>query len=118
MRMGRRCVALAALSLIASVQCFSPSPLSISSQGKHNEEETTRRRFLVGTIFAGALLSSCPSFAAPPIAIIAEELGYFPVTNRYGETVYVPKRIQRPSSNQAIELAKHLQQVSTYSYEE
>ena len=36
--------------------------------------------------------------AAPPIAIIAEELGYFPVTNADGETVYVPKRIQRPST--------------------
>lgn len=47
--------------------------------------------------------------AAPPIAIIAEELGYYPVTNRLGETVYVPQTVKRsPSTRQAIQLAQEL----------
>lgn len=46
--------------------------------------------------------------AAPPIAIIAEELGYFPITNAQGDTVYVPKKVQRASSAQAVQLAEYL----------
>ena len=46
--------------------------------------------------------------AAPPFAVIAEELGYFPVTNRQGQTVYVPQPIRRDSSQQALDLAKQL----------
>jgi len=46
--------------------------------------------------------------AAPPIAIIAEELGYFPVQNREGQVVYIPKKVQRQSTQQAIELAKQM----------
>ena len=48
--------------------------------------------------------------AAPPIAVIAEELGYFPIRSpSTGEVIYVPKRIQRQSTDQAIELAKYIQ---------
>lgn len=49
--------------------------------------------------------------AAPPIAIIAEELGYFPVTNRHGKTTYVPARVKRSSTDQAVLLAKYLKSV-------
>jgi len=48
--------------------------------------------------------------AAPPIAIIAEELGYFPVQNSKGETLYIPKKVQRSSSDQAVALAQFLTQ--------
>ena len=75
-----------------------------------------RRRLLasiLATTTASLLLSPSSTFAAPPIAIIAEELGYFPVTNRKGQTVYVGKRVKRESSDQAIALAKHLHDVRT-----
>jgi len=53
--------------------------------------------------------SNNEALAAPPIAVIAEELGYFPVTSsKNGETMYIPKRVQRASSEQAIALAKKL----------
>jgi hypothetical protein len=54
--------------------------------------------------------------AAPPIAIIAQELGYFPVTNSLGETVYVPKSVQRESSEQAMALAQHLRSIGARMY--
>jgi hypothetical protein len=54
--------------------------------------------------------------AAPPIAVIAEELGYFPVQNKDGMVMYIPKRVQRSSTPQAVELAKilHSKGVSMY----
>ena len=61
--------------------------------------------FLVST------LRPSDASAAPPIAIIAEELGYFPVTNKSGRTVYVPARVKRKSTDQAIALAQHLAKV-------
>jgi hypothetical protein len=58
--------------------------------------------------------------AAPPIAIIAEELGYFPVTTQSDSTdsttrtstpstIYVPARVKRASTQQAVALADYLQ---------
>lgn len=49
-----------------------------------------------------------PAFAAPPIAVIAEELGYFPVQSRDGTLTYIPKRVQRESTDQAVQLADYL----------
>lgn len=55
--------------------------------------------------------------AAPPVSVIAEELGYFPITktSSSGETVriMVPKRISRTSSTQAIRLAEFLKTKDT-----
>lgn len=79
-------------------------------------ENSLDRRHLIQSIAVGTTLS--PFFqvneasAAPPIAIIAEELGYFPVTNKAGETVYVPAKVRRKSSEQSIKLAQHLKNVS------
>ena len=59
------------------------------------------------------LMTTSPSasHAAPPISIIAEELGYFPVRSpKTGDIMYVPKRVTRPSSSQAIELAKYMKE--------
>jgi len=89
-----------------------------------NDVDSTRRSqflrsFVVGLVASATMLISdfkglvptSASFvanAAPPIAIIAEELGYYPVTNRNGETIYVPKRVSRESSKQAVQLAERL----------
>lgn len=88
----------------------------------------SRRQWLTSTISCpsaaaaaatATAVTSCPSvaLAAPPIAIIAQELGYFPVTNSRGETIYVPKRVSRESSEQAIALAHHLQRTNSKVYE-
>jgi hypothetical protein len=76
---------------------------------------TTRRTLFLQTtvLLSMTVVPTLPqttSQAAPPIAIIAEELGYFPVRNRLNETVYIPKRIQRPSSDQAMALAERMVQ--------
>ena len=54
--------------------------------------------------------------AAPPIAVIAEELGYFPVRNADGQIAYVPKRIQRNSTDQAIALAQFVRESGAVIY--
>jgi hypothetical protein len=50
------------------------------------------------------------AMAAPPISVIAEELGYFPIQNKNGNVIYVPKRVSRNSTDQAIELAKRMKE--------
>lgn len=57
-----------------------------------------------------------PAMAAPPISVIAEELGYFPIQNRDGQVMYVPKKVQRQSSDQAIELAKKMKEKGISMY--
>ena len=86
--------------------------------GALESEASSRRRFLasVPAVF-GSLVAAIPSSsatAAPPIAIIAEELGYFPVQNKQGEVVYVAQRVARQSSKQAIALATELTQQGVY----
>jgi len=54
--------------------------------------------------------------AAPPMAVIGEELGYFPVTNRDGETIYIPARVKRKSSEQAILLSEFLRESGAVMY--
>ncbi|CAB9513134.1 Vitamin K epoxide reductase [Seminavis robusta] len=106
-------------------------PSSSSSLFSHDKESipfsegTSRRRVLTswiattgisGIVMATAAASPRSAMAAPPIAVIAEELGYFPVQNKAGEMVYVPKRVQRQSSEQAIALAKKLKQAGVVMY--
>ena len=82
-----------------------------------DSETASRRRFLsclppiLGALVA---IPSSPAAAAPPIAIIAEELGYFPVQNKQGDVVYVAQRVNRESSKQAIALATQLTQKGVY----
>lgn len=77
----------------------------------------SRRNFLrniattttTASVVSSALLVPTDSAqAAPPISVIAEELGYFPVQNRNGDLVYVPQKVKRKSTDQAVELAKML----------
>ena len=83
-----------------------PSPPS-------TESSSSRREILSQAISASLILplisTSAPSNAAPPFAIMEEELGYFPVTDeRSGDTVMVPSKVKRQSTDQAIALAKYL----------
>ena len=96
----------------------SPPPPSSSIKG------TTRRQAFQKSIIT-PLLFSIPSvllnkptktYAAPPIAIIAEELGYFPITNRQGITQYVPAKVKRSSTEQSINLAKYLSSKGAIMY--
>lgn len=50
------------------------------------------------------------------IAIIAEELGYFPITNRQGITQYIPAKVKRSSTDQSKELAKFLSSKGAIMY--
>lgn len=98
-----------------------------------NEEDSThsnceRRQFFQQAAGKAAAISSLmattatlflptpKAHAAPPISIIAEELGYFPVQNKDGTVMYVPKRVQRQSTPQAIELAKLLKSKGVTMY--
>jgi len=72
---------------------------------------------LASAASAATLLTPRPSSAAPPFAIMAEELGYFPVTDeKSGETVMVPSRVSRNSTPQAIELARYLRRTGARMY--
>jgi len=58
-----------------------------------------------------SLPSSMVASAAPPMAVIAEELGYFPVQNpRDGTVTMIPQRVRRTSTAQAVDLAEYLRE--------
>lgn len=50
------------------------------------------------------------------MAVIAEELGYFPVTNRNGQTMYIPARVKRRSTDQAVEFSNYLRDSKATMY--
>ena len=64
-------------------------------------------------MIALATMAQRPSTAAPPIEIIAEELGYYPVsTSPSGPITYSPARMKNQSTDQAVALAEHLRKKS------
>jgi hypothetical protein len=78
---------------------------------------TPNRRAVLQTLTATVpFFLSQDAKAAPPIAIIAQELGYFPVTNKGGETVYIPATVRRRSTEQSIKLAQHLKKIGSTMY--
>lgn len=78
---------------------------------------TSRRRILINGLVSIPFLNTIKSVdAVPPISVIAEELGYFPVQNRNGDVMYVPKRVSRSSTPQGIELAKRLNEKGVTMY--
>eukprot|EP00980_Cylindrotheca_fusiformis_P028682 scaffold22635_cov134-Cylindrotheca_fusiformis.AAC.10 len=101
------------VTIISSRRCYLLLLAYFLVTAVHSFSVDNRRSF-VQKAAAAAGASACgwlgiqPSQAAPPIAVIAEELGYFPVQNRDGEVVYVPKKVRRQSTEQAVELAKTL----------
>mmetsp|Transcript_22048 Transcript_22048/g.28367 ORF Transcript_22048/g.28367 Transcript_22048/m.28367 type:complete len:249 (+) Transcript_22048:58-804(+) len=70
-------------------------------------EVVSRTAFTLSAAFAG-IFRQAPAYAVPPAYIIAEELGYFPVTNSVGDTKYVSARVKRESTDQAKDLATYL----------
>ena len=101
-----------------------PKPFFAVYEGSHDDssiqaiqELRDRRSFLLNSLSVSSLaIFPNISIAAPPIAIIAEEMGYFPVTNKGGETVYIPAKIKRSSTDQAIALASHLKSRGSIMY--
>lgn len=96
-------------------------PLTSSLSNQYPKTTTTDRRswFQQAMIVGGAIATTGTvgsATAAPPIAVIAEELGYFPVQNREGQVVYIPKKVRRKSTDQAIELAKRMQEKGISMY--
>lgn len=107
---------------LAACLCISLEAHVVLSLSLDNPPTNSRRRWLqqgVAATAAGILsgsIAASPALAAPPIAVIAEELGYFPVRNKAGDMVYIPKKIQRESTAQAVELAKKMQQKGITMY--
>jgi hypothetical protein len=110
--------------LPSSIQSSASSPSSLlagagDEQGTTSNIDATSRRTLLKWMPRAVVLGSlatilpvtspAPVSAAPPISIIAEELGYYPIqSSKTGKTVYVPKRVQRASTDQAVKLAEKL----------
>jgi len=108
---------------VLSLLCISVEGLSCGSFER--SRCSSRRRVLEKTFWGGGFLTAGlisdvihpPSaVAAPPISVIAEELGYFPVTSKNGDVTYVPKRVSRKSSAQAVELANVLKEKGVTMY--
>ena len=78
-----------------------------------------RSSVVVAAAAAAVILAADPrpSLAAPPFAVMSEELGYFPVTDRaLNSTVMVPASIRRASTDQAISLAGYLRSSGAVFY--
>ena len=92
--------------------CVALTCSQASAWSSPDSKKDSRRHFLRRTCEATAALTwialqnPYSAAAAPPFAVIAEELGYFPVQKREGQVMYIPKKVQRKSTDQAIELAK------------
>jgi hypothetical protein len=76
--------------------------------------------FVASYLITSFAFQSLPAYAAPPFAVIAEELGYYPIMvptspssgSQSPTTIqYVAKRVQRPSTQQAIDLAHYMRTV-------
>ncbi|KAL9178404.1 hypothetical protein ACHAXT_000051 [Thalassiosira profunda] len=104
----RLCIVLVALRRVGA---WSVQPEIVSSRNEF------LRRFVDAPATALLLATPPPANAAPPFAIMSEELGYFPVNDeRTGETVMVPAKAKRESTDQAVALAKHLQSTGAVMY--
>ena len=77
----------------------------------NNERRFILKSFLTALLPAKLVLSPRKVLAAPPFAVMSEELGFFPVTNSVGQTVNIPAKVKRASTDQSILLAKHLKAV-------
>ena len=79
---------------------------------------SVRRSFLLSPLLPllPLLLSPSPSLSAPPTAVMAQELGYFPVTTQKGQTKMVPAEIKSVSTEQAVRLAEFLKKKGAVFY--
>jgi len=99
-------------SLICCTDAWSiPKPPPSSSSKKISTRNDFIHQFTSSaTLLLTSSTISTPKLAnaAPPFAIMQEELGYFPIKDDNGETYMVPTKIKRKSTDQAISLAKYL----------
>ena len=87
------------------------------SASKISRSDFLRRMFIEAPTIFLSLHRSSPAHAAPPFAIMAEEMGYFPVIDeKTGQTVMVPAKARRQSTDQSIALAKYLQSSGAKMY--
>lgn len=90
---------------------------SDAESGSKSTRSEFVRQIIVASSAALMANTNSPTNAAPPFAIMAEEVGYFPVTDeRTGQTVMVPAKAKRESTEQSIELAKYLQSSGAKMY--
>jgi len=107
----------AAVSLASLAAGTSALSMSTSSPDPIRRRDVLTRATAGLASSAALTLNPRRSSAAPPFAIMEEELGYFPVTDeRSGETVMVPSRVSRASTPQSIELAKYLRETGARMY--
>jgi len=97
-----------ALGQLAAHQSDISSQDLLSSQRIARGLTTLFAVLSIVSVTTGFSCSPPPALAAPPIAVIAEELGYFPVQSRDGTVTYIPQRVQRESTDQAVQLADYL----------
>jgi len=75
------------------------------------------RRAVLGSLLVSLGTLQQPANAAPPIEVIAEELGYFPIqTSPSLGTIYSPARIKNASTEQAVRLSQHLEKIGAKFY--
>ena len=89
-------------------------PSSLSSR-----DEFIRQVLVVSTGIVVPLSSSLCRIAnaAPPFAVMSEELGYFPIIDEvHNTTIMVPAYIRRSSTEQAISLATYLHSSGAVMY--
>jgi len=106
------------LPTLSSSRRIPSQPGSLPSDGDETFRLAALTRQLATLVlllgsFWGSIFLPLPlpptAWAAPPIAVIAEELGYFPVqSSRDGTVTYVPRRVRRDSTDQAVRLAEYL----------
>lgn len=102
---------------IASALKISVSTQSNTDTSRRSLLKWTTRAVVLGIFGLTSTVLPTPVSAAPPISIIAEELGYYPIqSSKTGKTVYVPKRVQRASSDQAVKLAEKLTSAGVTMY--
>lgn len=110
-----------ARKMSSSTQLHHSDPITSSSDSSRSPTTFNRKSFFDKIAVFSAIPATMSVYnneanAAPPMAVIAEELGYFPVTNKLGETTYIPARVKRHSTDQAIELSKFLKEKGVTMY--
>lgn len=120
--------ALLAASMLADIGVSAWTPPFTPSTNKakgasavSQRNEFLRQLFIVtpsaALLTSATMTNSQPANAAPPFAIMAEEMGYFPIKDeKSGETFMVPAKAKRESTDQAIALAKYLQSTNSKMY--
>jgi len=98
------------------VNGFNDYNISVEGLKSTNERRVVLKSFLTAFLPVTLVLNPIKVLAAPPFAVISEELGFFPVTNSAGQTVNIPAKVKRKSTDQSIRLAKHLKASKSIMY--